>query len=66
MESELKVLDEKIQQLVLLTRKFRKENSQLRQQLASAESENKRLADKVHTAQVRVETLLGQIPENAE
>ena len=66
MESELKVLDEKIQQLVLLTRKLRKENSQLRQQLAGVESENKRLADKVHTAQVRVETLLGQIPENAE
>lgn len=66
MESELKALDEKIQQLVLLTRKLRKENSQLRQQLAGVESENKRLADKVHTAQVRVETLLGQIPENAE
>jgi cell division protein ZapB len=66
MESDLKVLDEKLQQLVVLTKKLRKDNSQLRQQLAAAESENKRLAEKVSAARTRVEALIEQIPESAE
>ena len=66
MEAELKSLDDKISQLVQLTQKLRKDNSQLRQNLASAQSENKRLAEKVNTAKVRLETLLAQIPDAAE
>lgn len=66
MESDLKVLDEKLQQLVVLTKKLRKDNSQLRQQLAAAESENKRLAEKVSAARSRVEALIEQIPESAD
>ena len=66
MESDLKVLDEKLQQLVVLTRKLRKDNSQLRQQLAVAEGEKKRLAEKVSAARTRVEALIEQIPESAE
>ena len=66
MEAELTSLDDKISQLVQLTQKLRTDNSQLRQNLASAENENKRLAEKVHTAKVRLEALLTQIPEGAE
>lgn len=66
MEAELTALDDKISQLVQLTQKLRKDNSQLRQTLASAQSENKRLAEKVNTAKARLETLLAQIPDGAE
>ena len=66
MEAELSALDDKISQLVQLTQKLRTDNSQLRQNLASAESENKRLAEKVNTAKARLEALLAQIPESAE
>ena len=66
MEAELTALDDKIGQLVQLTQKLRMDNSQLRQNLASAESENKRLAEKVNTAKARLEALLAQIPESAE
>ena len=66
MEAELTALDDKISQLVQLTQKLRTDNSQLRQNLASAENENKRLAEKVNTAKVRLEALLAQIPEGAE
>ncbi len=66
MEAELTALDDKIGQLVQLTQKLRMDNSQLRQKLASAENENKRLAEKVNTAKARLEALLAQIPESAE
>jgi len=66
MEAELTALDDKISQLVQLAQKLRKDNSQLRQSLASVQSENKRLSDKVDTAKARLEILLTQIPEGSE
>ena len=66
MEAELTALDDKISQLVQLTLKLRQDNSQLRQNLVFAQSENKRLADKVNTATLRLESLLAQIPDGAE
>ncbi len=66
MEAELTALDDKISQLIQLTQKLRKDNSRLRQHLASVQSENKRLADKVDTAKTRLESLLAQIPDNVE
>ncbi|MFL6580290.1 MAG: hypothetical protein ACJ8G2_06070 [Burkholderiales bacterium] len=66
MEAELTALDDKISQLIKLTQKLREDNSQLRQNLASVQSENKRLADKVNTAKSRLEGLLTQIPDGAE
>jgi cell division protein ZapB len=66
MEAELDALDDKISQLVQLTQKLRSDNTQLRQQLATAQNENKRLAEKVNAARVRVEALLTQIPDDAE
>jgi cell division protein ZapB len=66
MEADLVVLEEKIAQLARLCQKLRGDNTQLRQQLASAQTENKRLADKVNVAKTRIETLLNQIPDSAE
>jgi cell division protein ZapB len=66
MEAELTVLDDKISQLVQLMQKLRKDNSQLRQNLASVQSENKRLSEKMNAAKARLEALLTQIPDGAE
>jgi cell division protein ZapB len=66
MEAELSALDDKIDQLVQLTQKLRRDNSQLRQNLATVQSENKRLSEKVSTAKTRLETLLAQIPDGTE
>jgi cell division protein ZapB len=66
MEAELTALDDKIGQLVELTQKLRKDNSELRQSLAIVQSENKKLADKVNIARARLENLLTQIPDGAE
>ncbi len=66
MDAELTALDEKIAQLAKLCQKLRGDNTQLRQELASAQTENKRLAEKVNTARTRIESLLNQIPDGAE
>ncbi len=66
MEAELNALDEKVSQLAQLCQKLRKDNIQLRQQLVTAQSESKRLAEKVNTATTRLEGLLNQIPDGAE
>ena len=66
MEAELTALDDRISQLVHLTQKLRKDNSQLRQNLASVQSENKLLSEKVNTAKTRLEAMLAQIPDGVE
>lgn len=66
MESELKSLEEKIDQFVHLCHQLRLENIQLRQDLAGAISENKRLAEKIAAATTRLEAILMQIPESEE
>jgi cell division protein ZapB len=63
METELKTLEEKIGQFVALCRRLRTDNRQLRQQLASALSNNKQLNDKIGLAKNDLESLLAQIPE---
>ena len=64
--AELTALDDRISQLVHLTQKLRKDNSQLRQDLASVQSENKLLSEKVNTAKTRLEAMLAQIPDGVE
>ncbi|WP_308811297.1 MULTISPECIES: hypothetical protein [Nitrosospira] len=66
MESELSSLEEKINQFVRLCQQLRSENIQLRQQLASAASENKHLAEKISAAAGRLDALLTQLPESEE
>jgi cell division protein ZapB len=64
MESELKSLEDKINQFVRLCQQLRSENIQLRQQLASVASEKKHLTEKISAATGRLEALLTQIPES--
>jgi cell division protein ZapB len=63
METELKSLEQKLNQFVELCQRLRTDNQQLRQELASALSENKQLTEKIGTASDRLETLLLQLPE---
>jgi cell division protein ZapB len=63
MDAEFKSLERKLTQFVELCQRLREDNQQLRQQLASAVSDNKQLADKIGTATNRLENLLEQIPE---
>jgi cell division protein ZapB len=63
MEAELKSLEQKLNQFVELAQRLRNDNHELRQQLASALSENKQLSEKIGTASDRLESLLLQLPE---
>jgi cell division protein ZapB len=62
MDDELKTLEAKITQFVELCQRLRADNQQLRQQLAVAVSQSKRLEEKINSATLRLETLLAQIP----
>jgi cell division protein ZapB len=64
MEADLKALEERIGQLVELTQRLRSDNRGLRQQLAQAVNDNKRLGEKVDAAKVRLEALLERLPED--
>jgi len=63
MDAQLKSLEHKISQFVALYQQLRADNHQLRQQLASAQNQNKQLSDKIGDAKTRLETLLTQIPD---
>ena len=63
METELNSLEQKLNQVVELCQRLRTDNQELRQQLASALSENKHLVQKIDTAGDRLESLLQQLPE---
>lgn len=63
MEAELRSLEEKIIQFVELCQRLRAENHDLRQQLATALNESKRLEEKINSAKTRLENLLNQLPE---
>jgi len=66
MDAELNSLDDKIKQLLQLCQKLRKDNSALRQQLVSAQNQNKQLTERIGTARGRLEALLEQVPEGTE
>ena len=62
MDSELRTLEEKVSQFVELCQRLRADNQQLRQELASALNQSKQLEDKINTATLKLEALLGQMP----
>ena len=63
MVNELNALESKIAQVASLCRTLRAENTLLRQQLASAESDRKGLAERMESARTRLEQLAQQLPE---
>jgi len=62
MVSEFHQLPEKITQLAELAQALRRDNAQLRLQLASLAAENADLSRRIQEAQHRVEALLEKIP----
>lgn len=66
MEAELKSLESKLEQLVNLCQQLRAENHKLRQDVATALNDNRKLEDKIGGATARLEALLQQLPQEAE
>ena len=64
MDAELKSLEQKIADFVELCHRLRKDNHELRQQLATALNQNRLLEEKITSATSRLENLLNQIPED--
>jgi cell division protein ZapB len=62
-EEELNSLESKVAQFVGLCERLRAENIALRQELAAARNDAKRLNEKIEGARTRVEQLLSRLPE---
>lgn len=62
MESEFKSLEAKVALFVSICERLRAENNSLKQQLAAARTDAKRLHDKIDGATARLEGLLSRLP----
>lgn len=62
METEFTSLEAKVAQFVTLCDRLRAENVELRQQLAAAKTDAKRLHEKIDGAKARLEGLLSRLP----
>ena len=63
MEDALNALEAKIAEVVARCRELRADNDALRAQLANVAAERDHLGDKLDAARLRLETMLGQLPE---
>ena len=63
MEAEFDALEGKVSQFAQMCERLRAENIALRQQLALAQTDAKRLTDKIDGAKARLESLLVRLPE---
>ena len=62
MEAEFNSLEAKVAQFVSLCERLRAENHVLRQELAAAKTDAKRLNEKINGAKERLEGLLSRLP----
>ena len=62
METEFSSLEAKVTQFVSLCERLRAENHDLRQQLAAARTDARRLNEKIDGAKARLEGLLSRLP----
>ncbi len=65
MDAEIKALEGKLTQFVEFCQRLQADNVELRQQLASAVGESKRLEEKINAAAGRLEGLLAHMPDEA-
>lgn len=63
MDAEFNSLEAKVAQFVGLCERLRAENHDLRQQLASARNDAKRLNERIEGAKQKLENLLSRIPD---
>lgn len=66
MEADLKALEDKVTQLIGLCHQLRTENIDLRQELAQAQNDARRLKENMTLAGDRLEALLQRLPEGAQ
>ena len=64
MHAELDTLEAKIRQVAELCQTLRNENIALRQQLLTAQQDNKQLTTRLDAAKTRLQTLLDTLPED--
>ncbi len=62
-DAEFNSLDTKVAQFVGLCERLRAENHDLRQQLATAKNDAKRLNERIEGAKVKLESLLSRMPD---
>ncbi|MEW6688966.1 MAG: hypothetical protein AB1452_07745 [Pseudomonadota bacterium] len=63
MDAELNSLEAKVAQFVGLCERLRAENHDLRQQLATARNDAKRLNERIEGAKLKLESLLERLPD---
>lgn len=63
MEAEFASLESKVAQLVSLCERLRGESAELRRELAAAQQENRRLAERIEGARSRLEQLIARLPD---
>ncbi|MGI9047681.1 MAG: hypothetical protein ACR2FI_13050 [Burkholderiales bacterium] len=66
MDNELSALEDRISEVAEVCRQLRAENARLKEQIAAADLDKKRLAQSMETARSRLETLLRQMPQGTE
>ena len=62
MEAEFNSLEAKVEQFVQLCERLRAENDALRRELAAAQTDAKRLNEKIDGARSRIEGLISRLP----
>jgi len=62
-DAEFNSLEAKVAQFVGLCERLRAENHDLRQQLATARNDAKRLNERIEGAKVKLESLLARLPD---
>jgi cell division protein ZapB len=62
-DAELNSLEAKVAQFVGLCERLRAENHDLRQELATAKNDAKRLSERIEGAKVKLESLLARLPD---
>ncbi len=64
MEADLKVLEEKLAQLIELCQLLRAENLKLRQELVQEQDETRQLKENMALASTRLEALIERLPQD--
>ncbi len=63
MDADFASLEAKVAQFVNLCERLRAENSDLRQQLAAAQGDAKRLNDRIDSARAKLTLLIDRLPD---